>query len=132
MRHLTAAALICGLAAAAPASAHHSFAMFEPLRTITLNGTVENVAWANPHIWINILVDSPSGPPVRWGLEGGSPGTMTRFGWKRNSMKPGDKVVVVVRPLRDGNPAGSIRTITLASGEVLHRDTEGARPDAAN
>jgi hypothetical protein len=117
MKIMAMAISICGAAVAWPASAHHSFAMFEGEKTITLEGTVD------------IMVDSPSGTPEVWGMEGGATNTMARFGWKRNSLKPGDKITAVVRPMKDGSHAGSIRKITTEAGLVLIRDTEGARPD---
>jgi hypothetical protein len=114
---------------AVPAVAHHSFAMFEAEKEITLDGTIEGVDWTNPHIWFYVMVPQPNGTADKWGVEAGATNSMMRFGWKRNTLKPGDKVSVVVRPMKDGTHAGSLRRVTMTdTGQTFVRDTEGARP----
>ena len=98
---------------ASSASAHHSFAMFDSQKKITLEGTVKAFQWTNPHSWIQLMVTDPSGKEVEWALEGASPNVMVRAGWKRNTLKPGDKVVAVLNPLKDGTPGGSWTDITV-------------------
>jgi hypothetical protein len=123
-------AALLGMASliALPADAHHSFAMFEPEKTVTLDATVKSVEWSNPHIWINLVAPDPSGgPPVGWGVEAGATGTMMRFGWKRNTLKPGDKVVATIHPMRDGTKAGSLVKFVTASGDTLVIGVQGAR-----
>ena len=103
---------------AAGAQAHHSFAMFDPDKSITLSGTVKDFTWGNPHTWINVTtVDE--GASKTWGIECGSPNMMIRQGWKSSLLKPGDRVSVVVHPMRDGTTTGSLVRITLADGRVL-------------
>jgi hypothetical protein len=109
-----AAALAGTMAAVAPAAAHHSFAMFEPTKTLTLKGTIKNFQWTNPHVIIWVLVQPEDGSAAQeWSLETTSPGVLTRAGWTRTSLKPGDKVSVVFSPLRDGSRGGALNSATL-------------------
>jgi hypothetical protein len=93
---------------AGAASAHHSFAMFDGQKTVTIDGTVKEFQWANPHSWIQMTVKEPSGKDVEWSIEGGSPSVLVRQGWRKTSMKPGDKVQVTIHPMKDGTPGGSL------------------------
>ena len=106
------AAVMAG--AAPPASAHHSFAMYEPTKTLTLNGTVKTFQWTNPHVVIWILVQPEGGgAPQEWSIETTSPGVLTRGGWTRQSIKAGDRVSVTFSPLRDGSHGGGLNSVTL-------------------
>jgi hypothetical protein len=118
---LVIAALGTALYFAPPASAHHSFAMYEPTKTLTFKGTVKNFQWTNPHVVLSILVQPDDGSAVQdWALETTSPGVLTRAGWTRQSIKPGDKVSVTLSPLRDGSHGGSLNSVTLlATGQTL-------------
>ncbi|HXA35681.1 MAG TPA: DUF6152 family protein [Steroidobacteraceae bacterium] len=100
--------------AAAPAWAHHSFAMYEPTKTLTLKGTVKTFQWTNPHcvIWI-VVQPEGGGAPQEWSIETTSPGVLTRDGWTRQSIKPGDRVSVTFSPLRDGSRGGGLNSVTL-------------------
>jgi len=104
---VTAAAV---LLAAGPVAAHHSFAMFNRDRIVPVSGTVKAFQWANPHIWVQLLVPGKNGgPPVEWSIEGGSVNALGRGGgWKRSSLKVGDKVVVYIHPLKDGQTGGEL------------------------
>jgi len=108
----------CALAAA-PAIAHHSFASYDRAKQVTLDGVVKDFQWTNPHAWIQVVVKDAQGHDTEWGVECGSPNMMTRTGWKRTLLKPGDAVVAVVNPLLDGRPNGSLVRITLTDGTVL-------------
>ena len=101
--------------------AHHSFAMYEPTKTLTFKGTVKNFQWTNPHVVLSILVQPDDGSAAQdWALETTSPGVLTRAGWTRQSIKPGDKVSVTLSPLRDGSHGGSLNSVTLlATGQTL-------------
>jgi hypothetical protein len=118
---LVIAALGAALYFAPPASAHHSFAMYEPTKTLTFKGTVKNFQWTNPHVVLSILVQPDDGSAAQdWALETTSPGVLTRAGWTRQSIKPGDKVSVTLSPLRDGSHGGSLNSVTLlATGQTL-------------
>jgi hypothetical protein len=122
-------ALIAVSAVAAPAFAHHSFAMFDADKTLTLNGTVKEFEWTNPHSWLRIMVeDQASGKAVQWALEMGSPVQQTRVGWKPDSVKPGDMVSVTIHPLKDGSRGGQFVFATLPNGQILGNG--GQRPNA--
>ena len=104
--------------AALPATAHHSFAMFDQTKQMTLNGTVHEFQWTNPHAFIEL--DVPSGARTqRWAIELNSPNNLTRQGWKRNSLKAGEKISVRIAPLRDGHPGGLFLDLKKADGKVL-------------
>jgi Family of unknown function (DUF6152) len=108
---LLAAAL---LAVGQPAGAHHSFAMFEPTKTLTFKGTIKTFQWTNPHVILVVLVQPDEGGPAQeWSLETTSPGVLTRNGWTRQSVKVGDRVSVVFSPLRDGSHGGGLNSVTL-------------------
>jgi hypothetical protein len=117
---LMAAALVV-LTAVLPVSAHHSFAMFEPTKTMTLKGTIKAFQWTNPHVIIWVLVQPDGGGAQQeWSLETTSPGVLTRAGWNHQSLKPGDRVSVVFSPLRDGSHGGALRSATLLdTGQTL-------------
>jgi hypothetical protein len=116
-------AAACGLllaAAASPSFAHHSAAMFDFAHPITLEGTVRDFNWSNPHISVDLYVEGKNGAPGKvWTIEASSTGVMGRAGWTKHTMNPGDKVAILCSPLRDGGSGGSITTVTLASGKVI-------------
>ena len=104
-----------------PASvdAHHSYAAFDRAKEVTLTGVVREFQWNNPHTWIQVVVTDEKGKEIEWGLECGSPNMMARTGWKRTTLKAGDRVVAVANPLKDGRPNAVLVKITLPDGRVL-------------
>ena len=102
-----------------PAYVHHSGAMFDLTREVTIKGTVTEFHWTNPHSSFKVSVPNPDGTQSVWGLEMNSPNNLVRAGWKRSTIKPGDKVTVMVRPLRDGTPGGQYVSIILPNGKYL-------------
>ena len=108
-----------GLACPVSVLAHHSPAAFDRTKEVKLVGTVKEFRWQNPHTWIEVLVPDEKGKEVLWGVELTSPTYLVRAGWKSNIIKPGDKVTVVVNPVRSGEPAGIFKSLTLADGRVL-------------
>jgi hypothetical protein len=108
------------LVLSAVAAAHHSGAAYDMDHPRTMEGTVKTVNWTNPHITFVIESDAKDGDPARsWVFEVSSPGVLTRSGWTKRSLQPGDHAVFRYAPLRDGNPGGFLLTVTLPSGQVL-------------
>jgi hypothetical protein len=101
-----------------PCLAHHSFAMFDQTKTMTLQGTVKELQWTNPHCYLQVLVASRNAT-AEWSIEMHSPLSMYRFGWKPGSFKPGDKVTVVLNPLKDGANGGRLLSAIDANGRTL-------------
>ena len=111
------AAVIC----AAPAAlAHHSFAMFDAGKLVTLEGTVKQFQWTNPHAWIILMVSEQEGqPPAQWAIEMNGPTGIARDGWVPKTLTPGMQVKVVIHPLRDGNKGGQYLAVTLPDGTLM-------------
>ena len=110
---------------AAAALAHHSGAMFDSGKERVIEGTVTEFNWVNPHSSFKVEVTGADGKPEIWAIEMNAPQNLMRAGWKRTTIKPGDKVTVTVSPLRDGKPGGSYRSIKLADGTVLNGQGPG-------
>ena len=99
---------------------HHSFAMFDTTKSTTLTGTVTVFEWTNPHAYIEIDVpDAAGGAKTHWSVELGSPSILMQSGWKFKDLKHGDKVTVVLSPLKTGKPGGLLIQATLPDGRVL-------------
>jgi hypothetical protein len=107
------------LALAGTAIAHHSFAPFDTNAQKTVTGTVKQFDWTNPHTWIWLNVANDKGGTDVFGFEGMSPNYLGRRGWSKNTLKPGDKVTINYRPLRDGSNGGMFMNAKLADGKVL-------------
>lgn len=109
------------LASGGLASAHHSFAMFDSSKELTLQGTVVELQWTNPHSWLEVRAPAPGAPGkmAQWGLEMAPPSALRRTGWSQKTLKPGDKVTVVVNPLKDGRAGGALVRVTLPDGKVM-------------
>ena len=106
------------LVAAVPALAHHSFAMFDQTKVMTLDGTVHEFQWTNPHSFIELDVTT-GGRTQRWSIELNSPNNLTRQGWRRTSLKAGERVSVRIAPLRNGHPGGLFLDLRKPDGRVL-------------
>jgi Family of unknown function (DUF6152) len=117
----TSAALIVGLLLAPMhAVAHHAFAAeFDSSKAVTVKGTVNKVEWTNPHIWIYVDMKDESGTIVRWQCEGGSPNTLTRQGWSRDSLKAGEQVTIEGFRAKNGTNTCNSRVVTTAEGKRL-------------
>jgi hypothetical protein len=122
-----AVSIACGLfAGISTVAAHHSGSMFDYTKSITLNGTVVELRWVNPHVSLSVNGTTHEGEePALWVLEMTSPGNLMRVsGWSRSSVKPGDRVEVVLSPLRDPDKkGGSLKKLTLLdTGQVYSND----------
>ena len=102
------------------AAAHHSNAAYDIDHPQTMEGTVKTVNWTNTHISFVVEKDVKNGEPAStWVFEVSSPGVLTRSGWTKRSLQPGDHAVFRYAPLRDGNPGGFLQKVTLPSGQEL-------------
>ena len=122
-------ALMALVAFAMPAVAHHSFAMFDANKRITVEGNVKEFHWTNPHSWIFLMVPNANGQPEEWAIELGSPSGLIRQGWEPKTLTAGMKVKVLLRPLKDGKVGGQFLSVTLPDGKVLgDPSTRGQNP----
>jgi Family of unknown function (DUF6152) len=113
---------VLALLIALPCSAHHSYSMFDGSRTVTLEGTVREFQWTNPHCFIQLLVASPDArtqPPVEWSIELVDPGALYRAGARPTTFRAGDRVTVVIHPLRDGTHGGFFVSAADSTGRTL-------------
>ncbi len=90
---------------APPVLAHHSAAMFDDAKVVEKKATVKELQWTNPHVWLQVVIDE-NGKKTEWSLEGGSPNTLSRQGWRASTFKAGDVVTVRFNPMKDGSAAG--------------------------
>ncbi len=120
IRTVTLLAGMIGALAAAPAFAHHSFAAeYDSAKPVTLKGAVTKMEWMNPHARFYVDVKDDSGAVTNWELELGSPNGLMRRGWTRNSLKPGDVVVIEGYLAKDGSKLANARNVTLADGRKV-------------
>jgi hypothetical protein len=104
------------MAIAAPAMAHHSFAVFDHTRTLTIRGTVTKFQWTNPHGFLEVDIPQADGTTRHFSIELTSINMMQRVGWRSNMIKSGDKITAIVAPLLSGDPVGLGLEVTLADG----------------
>lgn len=117
---LTACALLTALLATAPLSAHHSTAMFDDTKTITLTGVIKEFQYTNPHSWLIIEVTGDDGKVTTWGFEAEGPTTLMRSGIRKTSLPPGSKITITGNPMKDGRPAAAWIVGTLEDGTELN------------
>ncbi len=118
----TVGGVVCLLAFATPALAHHSFrAQYDSEKPVTLNGYVTKIEWFNPHVYFYVDVENPeTGAVENWGVEMGPPHMLQNQGWKKNSMAIGDELLVEATRARDGSTTANARRVELvATGQVL-------------
>jgi hypothetical protein len=106
-------ATLAALLMTGAALAHHSPIVFDRTRQVTLTGVVTEFRWGNPHSWIHVDVADADGKVANWGIEMDPASHLARAGWRSSTLKPGDKVSVVVYPLRNDEKGGQYRSITL-------------------
>ena len=106
---MATSAVAAGLLAVSPqAMAHHSFALFDVSKTVALEGTVKKFDWTNPHSWITLEVIEPDRTVSEWLIELPAAATLARDRWNKNYLKPGEKLIVRVNPLKDGRKGGAL------------------------
>ena len=115
--------------AAVPLFSHHSEAAFETGKNLTIQGTVAEWFWANPHCLLKLDVKTDSSGVVHWVVETQPPASMIDAGWRKNSLKPGDQVTVTLRPAKNGKPVGAIVRVEFPDGKALET---GRSEDTAN
>jgi len=123
MRNAFGAALLAGAAiavAAVPVIAHHSGAMFEDKKTITVEGTVKEFQYTNPHSWLLVDVKNADGSVTTWGFEAEGPTTLQRAGIKPSEFRAGTKVTMTGRPMKDGTPAATWELAVRADGKKFN------------
>jgi len=103
----------------AAALAHHSYAMFDRSRLLTVTGTVKELQWTNPHAWLQVIVKQPGGQYLEYGFESNGPDGLRKAGWTRHIVKAGEQVTVEYLPLRNGQPGGELASLTLPDGRKL-------------
>ena len=118
--------LILALATTAPLGAHHSFAAeFDASKALRLTGALTKIEWTNPHTYFYIDVKQENGTTVRWGCEAGSPGALSRRGFKRGDLKLGDTIIVDGYRAKDGSNLIDARRVTLPDGRVVSGASAG-------
>lgn len=106
---------VAWLLVASPATAHHSSAMYDPEREVTLEGVVTAFRWVSPHVSIDVATAQAAGENVTWSIEAGAPQFLTAAGWASDSLALGDRVVVVAAPARNSDPkAALVKSVSKA------------------
>ena len=103
---------------APPAIAHHSYAMFDQTKVLYQSGTLKELEFVNPHVWVNVLITNDKGTQT-WSFEGGAPTQMVRLGWAKEDFKSGEKVEIGYRPMKDGSRGGQLMSVKFANGQKV-------------
>ncbi len=120
MKKLLMVAGAVGLAIATPpASAHHSFAMFDRTREVTVSGVVREFQWSNPHAYIQVVSKDENGNDVEWSMEMGSPMYLYARNWRPRTLRAGMQVQVRLNPLRNGDHGGVVLDVRDKDGNVI-------------
>ena len=101
------------------AHAHHSFAMFDMTKEVTVTGTVRQFQWTNPHAYIQLIAKDAQGRDVEYSMEMGAPMYLYARGWRPRSLKAGQRITVTLNPLRNGRPGGVVKDVKDADGKPI-------------
>jgi hypothetical protein len=115
-------AAVAAIAIAAPAWAHHSHANYKTDQFLNLSGTIKEVQWMNPHVWLYLTVAEQPGQQKVWALEGGSVAALMRGGWQKDTIKPGDKITVRCHHLRDESDGCLLGFVTSINGTAMDKE----------
>jgi hypothetical protein len=118
MKTMTRGGLIVAVALgiSVPALSHHSFAIFDQTQLLSHTGTVSQIEWINPHVWLHLDIADESGEVTSWSFEAGNIGQLERLGWNRDAFSLGTTVTVGYRPMRDGSRGGQLMSVILPDG----------------
>ncbi len=116
---LACAAALALTVAGSSAQAHHSFAMFDLSKEVTVSGTVKQFQWTNPHAYIQLMAKDANGRVVEWSMEMGAPMYIYARGWRPRTLRAGMRINVKLNPLRNGRPGGVVRDVTDAAGKPI-------------
>jgi hypothetical protein len=129
MRRSLAALFLFSSLIATRAFAHHSFAAeFDARKPVELKGTLVELEWVNPHAWIHMEVKDESGKVTKWDCELGSPNLLMRSGWRRDSLKKGDVIIVNGSAAKDGTNLANAKTVRLADGTRVFNAGSSGEP----
>jgi hypothetical protein len=133
LKSLVCLPFAAALLVAGSASAHHSAAMFDSSKLVVLRGTVTSFSYLNPHSWISVQAapEGSSEAAKRWDVEATSPSSLARIGVEKDTLKPGEKLTIAIRPLRDGRPGGSMVLFVTADGKRYGADPAAVGLDVA-
>ena len=120
---LAAAAALVMATLSVGADAHHSFAMFDLAKEVTVKGKVKKFQWTNPHAYIQLVAKDAQGKEVEYSLEMGAPMYLYARGWRPGSLKAGMDISVTLNPLRNGKPGGVVRDVRSADGKPIGTNT---------
>jgi hypothetical protein len=135
MRNIKRAVIaLCALVPGGAVVAHHSAAMFDASKCLTITGSIRNFQWMNPHSWVWITTNGATGESDIWGFEIPAPSQLVALDshWSHNSLLKGDKVTISYSPLKDGRHGGLANAITLPSGKVMHGAPNAVRCEVTN
>ncbi len=110
---------VAGSAMTQPAQAHHSFAMFDLSKEVTISGTVRQFQWTNPHAYIQLMAKDAQGRDVEYSLEMGAPMYLYARGWRPRTLRSGMQISATINPLRNGRPGGVVRDVKGADGRAI-------------
>lgn len=113
------ATAVLAMVSAGGGQAHHSPAMFDQERQITLSGTVRSFQWTSPHCYVQLLVTNEAGQEEEWSLEMGAPIYLYNQGWRPSTLQPGDRLTVTINPLRNGSRGGLLLEAKTPDGKPV-------------